>query len=792
MRWLPRGLKRNARIQIPLTALLVVAALLLTVLPAAAFGVSLTGSNFEIEDPNVDPGANLLRDGVSPSTDWADLDLSLAGGIVKQDEPSGTGDNSFGQGTKEDSPIPAVVSGSIPPNKSDLSFFGVYKEENSDGKFLHLFWTRVQDPSGTTNMDFEFNQSTTLSDNGVTPVRTAGDLLVVYELAKGGKVPQLWLFTWLDGSEGIGCEASNSYPCWGDRTDLSSSGAATGSINTADIPSGGVGSLPTGGLGLSAYTFGEASIDLDFIFEADKCSSFGSVYLKSRSSDSFTSALKDFIAPQPVTLTNCGTVTIRKVTEPTGRTESFSFTSTVVSDPVTDFPASFSLKDGESRSSSKIVAGTGYMVTESDPSGLGFELKNINCAASDDGLVTSNSSGTVTFDMTVGGNVDCTFTNTAKGKIIVDKVTSPTASSQAFTFDASWLGDGVLDEDFSLTDQATPFDSGSLQPGSYSVAENPLTGWDLTSATCDDDDSSDPGSLTLDPGETISCTFTNTQQGSITIVKDAVPDDSQDFSFTGTSSTSTGITGFSLDDDADATLSNTKTISGLKPGSYSISETGVPGWDLTDLTCSVGTNGTTGSQDGSDPLKSNVTLTAGGSITCTFTNTQQGSIKIVKNTVGGDATFGFTSTEPAGETSVADSFNLTTSSNTAETTFSNLKPGFYSVTEDAKTGWDLTSATCSDGSDPSDIGLSAGESVTCTFTNTRMVKIIVFACYMDTNTLAAIGIDTDGSPGVEYTTISSLDLPGTIDESALCGLTPILTNQRWNTTPTVNWKLMIQ
>jgi hypothetical protein len=33
-------------------------------------------------------------------------------------------------------------------------------------------------------------------------------------------------------------------------------------------------------------------------------------------------------------------------------------------------------------------------------------------------------------------------------------------------------------------------------------------------------------------------------------------------------------------------------------------------------------------------------------------------------------------------------------------------------------GWDLTSATCDDGSDPSAIGLSAGETVKCTFENT--------------------------------------------------------------------------
>ena len=37
---------------------------------------------------------------------------------------------------------------------------------------------------------------------------------------------------------------------------------------------------------------------------------FGKAYLKSRSSDSFTSELKDFIAPIPINITNCTPVTL--------------------------------------------------------------------------------------------------------------------------------------------------------------------------------------------------------------------------------------------------------------------------------------------------------------------------------------------------------------------------------------------------------------------------------------------------------------------------------------------------
>ncbi|NIR35546.1 MAG: hypothetical protein GWO04_06990, partial [Actinobacteria bacterium] len=70
------------------------------------------------------------------------------------------------------------------------------------GHWLHLFWTRVQDPSGTTNLDFEFNQSLTPSANGVTPVRTVGDLLLTYDLSKGGTVPVISIREWDGGDWG--------------------------------------------------------------------------------------------------------------------------------------------------------------------------------------------------------------------------------------------------------------------------------------------------------------------------------------------------------------------------------------------------------------------------------------------------------------------------------------------------------------------------------------------------------------------------------------------------------------
>src|SRR5919204_629865 len=297
------SLRRSLRLRSPITVFGLFAAMILAIgIPAALAShpeVSLAGSNFEI-----DTDANLKVDDASPSIDWANVADSK-----KADAPTGANDDSFGQGTKEDTAVPSVVDGSIPPNKSDLLNFGVYLETNANGRFLNMFWHRVQEPSGTTNMDFEFNQSSTTSANGVTPVRTAGDVLVQYDLAQGGTHPELFVSRWVTSGSKSQCEAANATPCWGTRTNLTAAGDATGSINTSAIPS-----ADADGLGnISARTFGEAQLDFDALAGGGSgCTSFGSAYLKSRSSDSFTAALKDFIAPTPTNITNCGTVNIHK------------------------------------------------------------------------------------------------------------------------------------------------------------------------------------------------------------------------------------------------------------------------------------------------------------------------------------------------------------------------------------------------------------------------------------------------------------------------------------------------
>src|SRR5215212_12201657 len=187
-----------------------------TCLNPDTLGTGATGSAFEIDrtgaQNDVDD-ANLKVDDAN-CIDWlasgADGAAFRSGVLAKNDKPSGTKDDSFGQGTAEDNPNPTIVSGSIPPNKSDLKAFGVFTE----AKYLELFWSRVQNPQGTTNMDFELNQkfcdtstaqttADTCANNGttkkplsVTPLRTTGDKLITYDLSGGGTHPEISIRTW--------------------------------------------------------------------------------------------------------------------------------------------------------------------------------------------------------------------------------------------------------------------------------------------------------------------------------------------------------------------------------------------------------------------------------------------------------------------------------------------------------------------------------------------------------------------------------------------------------------------
>jgi LPXTG-motif cell wall-anchored protein len=193
------------------------------------------------------------------------------------------------------------------------------------------------------------------------------------------------------------------------------------------------------------------------------------------------------------------------------------------------------------------------------------------------------------------------------GNIVVDKVTDPAGSDIPFEFAPDWA------DNFFLADADAPYDSGLMAPGTYSVAEvNLPEGWELTSAICSN--GSDPAAITLGSGETVLCTFTNTEElpptASLTIIKDARPADNTVFWFDGGS-----LTSFSLKDPADSTIHFTD----LEPGAYTITEltTGLAAtWQFESVECDALDWSATGQAV-------TVNLSQGEAAVCTFTNAEE-------------------------------------------------------------------------------------------------------------------------------------------------------------------------
>ncbi len=369
------------------------------------------------------------------------------------------------------------------------------------------------------------------------------------------------------------------------------------------------------------------------------------------------------------TNTQDGSITVVKQTDPDQSEGAFTFDPSWSDD-------NFDLNDGESRNSGFLTPGT-YAVSEIVPAG--WDLISETC---DDGSDPSS------INLGAGETVICTFINQADANIIVEKQTDPDGSPQEFTFDPSWS-----DDNFQLSDGQTN-DSGDLDPGVYSVSEIVPAGWELESVVCSD--GSVPGAINLSAGETVTCVFNNQQDANIIVEKQTNPDGSTE-SFTFDPSWS--------DDNFQLSDGQTNDSGDLDPGTYSVTETVPAGWDLTSADC-TGTNEADA-----------ITLAAGETVTCTFTNTQQGRIIVEKQTDpdGSSQLFEFTSSYGPGFSLSDDSTN--------DSGF--LDAGTYSVSETVPTGWELKSVVCTDGSDPSAINLSAGETVTCVFNNQQDANIIV-------------------------------------------------------------------
>ncbi len=204
---------------------------------------------------------------------------------------------------------------------------------------------------------------------------------------------------------------------------------------------------------------------------------------------------------------------------------------------------------------------------------------------------------------------------------------------------------------------------------------------------------------------------------SITIIKDAVPNNAQDFSFT---TTGNGLSNFTLDDDGDNNngTSNTQVFSGLAPGNYSVTEGNVAGWSLTgNLNC---VDPTTNSTINLGNKTATINLAASENVTCTFVNTLQQAhltlVKTVTNDNGGNAAATAWTLSASGPTPISGATGNASVTNAA------VNNGTYTLSENAgPSGYTASTYSCViNNAAPvvsNSVTLAAGDNATCTINN---------------------------------------------------------------------------
>jgi Prealbumin-like fold domain len=372
---------------------------------------------------------------------------------------------------------------------------------------------------------------------------------------------------------------------------------------------------------------------------------------------------------------------------------------------------------------------------------------------------------------TVGANEDvvCTFTNTRDtGKITVEKV----VQGDNGVFDLSINGD----TQYTAYNQADGGTTGDVLvvTGTYTVSETGGTETNISDYFSHYECHNSrqellfSGTGTVTPefevayGDHVHCKFVNTKKSKLTIVKDAQPNDAQDFEFSVTASGLPYST-FTLDDDdtSDTPNSNTMTVF---TDVFNISEAIHEDWNLENISC-TGDVDKYGREDNTVSLH----VGPGADVTCTFTNVKKkATLTVVKKANPKDGTdFNFHVSHHTEEHEVEDDeydalpqaieevwddegYHFILDNGYDDDAYGKSwtkefeHEGYFDITESQLQGWELVDIKCYK-SDMYEgelelqklengirVYLEFGDNVTCKFFNQKQARVIVTK-YNDVN-----------------------------------------------------------
>ncbi len=486
----------------------------------------------------------------NPAGGAADWNTRLSGPTLNDNFPSDT--TVFSASSKEED-LPSTWSfAGQAPSKSDIGNVYVDTDLVTGKIVVRLGWDR-DNGSGTDTYFIELNKLPNVSAS--IPNRSVGDLRFAIK-EQGNEVIDLALVSTWSGS------------AW-TNTVLNPTGFAY-DINAVAVPlpAGWTSPNESGGL-IPEEHFVETSFDLTTLIGLQpSCPpAFGTLNFRNATGNSGPDTpagkigdnLKDTIGglsvPAPST---CGTVEIVKETVPSTSGEDFGFelitdNASGIKDPAYTGPITLTTGADGTVSTLYTVAPGDYGFREALKTG--WDLTKLVCVDPTDDSVVDLGLRIALFKVASQEKVTCTYTNTQRAQLTIEKVTRPgsgetatPATSEVFNFSSQTAAIGS----FGLQDTQFSTATGNLLPNATYTVGEALTnaqltaGWFTESITCDDGTTgtiSSTGGHRLgrpEPGDDVKCTFTNTKKGIVEVEKQTDPADAPDsFSFFGSQATST-------------------------------------------------------------------------------------------------------------------------------------------------------------------------------------------------------------------------------------------------------------
>ena len=255
--------------------------------------------------------------------------LFIADPISSDTTACGTGDPTvFGGGLKNGADLNtfSFSTGSVPP-KDDLGNVYAVSRTRADGHPEIFFAAERLVNNGDSHMDFEFLQSkltrTAACSGTMAGDRTEGDLLLAVDFTIGGSLAGNSLYQWHCAAEsgpqppdGTVCNPTGATPVPHYQLITPLAGTLAFLVNAAITPCGGWvcrDSITGNSTQVAANDFMEGGIDLQ-VLPFSGC--FNTFLPHTRTAQSFTSTLKDFAGPAP--LSSCRVPAIATSSAPGG------------------------------------------------------------------------------------------------------------------------------------------------------------------------------------------------------------------------------------------------------------------------------------------------------------------------------------------------------------------------------------------------------------------------------------------------------------------------------------------